>query len=296
MVDPMTNVATCPAQPQFGDDGLPVDSVPLSQMPIAIGGMAYYRPGDSETVVALGCTDQQRTTACVSDNSVQFTASVEDFDTSVPIAETLAMQLQLVVGEPHPTINPGEYVLNPDDTRGLDLTSTTPQPEWSANVDLMFANAACVQVIDFGATNIRPMLTCKGVTTGQKMIDIQAYRVSQATLDQVIALVNSTDATRAIPSKGIVVGIVVDDAGNAKAGVPLSSSTGSIQVLSADRKSLLAGMTTTTSGMFISQDATFGTTFTAHGATMVQDQTGYGGLVDGKATVVVIQFPKLQGN
>ena len=51
---------------------------------------------------------------------------------------------------------------------------------------------------------------------------------------------------------------------------------------------MLVSNATTSSGIFVSSDAPFGTTFSV--ASGVQAASGFGGLVEGKVTIVVLQY------
>ncbi len=90
---------------------------------------------------------------------------------------------------------------------------------------------------------------------------------------------------------GLVVGIVLDSNGSPVAGqmVAASDPLATIGYLTVDGSSF-TGTATSASGIFESTNATFDTTWTMQsGATL--EMTGFGGLVDGMVTVVVLQFP-----
>src|SRR5207244_512671 len=108
-------------------------------------------------------------------------------------------------------------------------------------------------------------------------LDFTALRVSQTTRDQVLAAVTKTQP----PANGIVFGMVVDSTGAPVAGATVSYAPHppagtDLQYLSADRTTIQAGGTST-SGTFVATGTTFGTMFTAHGATVLQTSLpGYG--------------------
>jgi hypothetical protein len=278
----------CPADPQFSPDGLPVSAIPVGgDPPIAVGGSAYYHPGDSETTVALGCTKQDELAACISEDALLVSATVNDFDLpDLAVSATVANSLTLLVGEPVSTNISGEYVLNPSATIPLQRTQTQPSA-WSVPINMpTFTSAACLEVLE-DSQEITPYLTCKSFMPGQKTLDFTGIRVSQTTHDQVLAAMGLSR----IPINGLVLGITVDNAGAPLAGMNVVPTSGTVEYLTADRKALQTG-TTSVAGIFLSTDATFGTSFTAHGASMLQTSLpGFGGVVDGKVTVVVLQLP-----
>ena len=72
----------------------------------AIGGVAFYHPGDAETIVDLGCTDlaQLNDPTCTGESQVKVTAVVDDFDTNVSVQSSVADHLSLYMGDPIATI------------------------------------------------------------------------------------------------------------------------------------------------------------------------------------------------
>ena len=66
-----------------------------------------------------------------------------------------------------------------------------------------------------------------------------------------------------------------------------SGTPATIEYLSQDRSAVVAnGVATTSSGVFVSPDAPFGTAWSTKGGGL-QIATGYGGLVEGKVSVLV---------
>jgi hypothetical protein len=279
--DPDTSDPICPDDLEFSPDGLPLSSSPSP----AVGGRAFYHPGDTETVVHLGCTDELalQDKACTGANTTQVTATVDDFDTNVSVPVPLADHLSVFVGEPLPVISGSNivYSLDPVRVRLLDRTVAGPIPGWGAAVDLPLVSSDCVEVIE-DVPQATPSLVCRSPVK----TDIPGVRLSKATLDQILAALQMTE----FPADGLVVGIVLDNAGNpaADATVTTSDPAADIAVLSADRRQVLAGATTS-SGIFLSTRAPYNTTFTAHtGST--NTPTVFGGLVAGKVTIEILQF------
>lgn len=288
----------CPTDVAFSANGFPSEETPpcdstitdptdpmYCQPPVAIGGSALYSPGDPETVVDLGCINpgllQDRMT-CTGANQTIVNATVNDFDTAVPITPTLADRLAISVGEPK--ASGSEFVLNPSDTRPLDRTTIQPIPAWSGDVDIKFVTAACLDVRDDSAGSTAT-LSCVA-PMGSPTIDITGIRLSAATLSHLLTALNLT----AFPDKGLVIGMVLDDVGNPLPNMTVTPSGMNVSIgyLTDDRQNIVGG-STNTPGVFVSTDAPFGTTFSVRAG--MQMVTGIGGLVSGKVTVVILQFP-----
>ncbi|MGE5182268.1 MAG: hypothetical protein ACM31C_09405 [Acidobacteriota bacterium] len=285
--DPVTSDPICPTDLQFTPEGLPAEATPSP----AIGGRAFYHPGDTETVVALGCTDEPaiQDPKCVNQDTVAVTATVDDFDTEVAVPPTLADQLNVLVGEPQPvTIGATTaYELSPTQTRPLDRTVTGPTPAWGASVDLKLQATACLEVLE-DVPQATPSVTCKRLPSlGVQQLNLGGVRLAKTTLDQILAALPSHPTQ--FPAQGLVVGIVLDQLGNPVANAQVtvddpSNPMASALALSENRQQVLAGATTS-NGIFISTDAGYGSMFSVG-----TRGTAFGGLVAGKVTTVVLQL------
>lgn len=286
VIDPVSGALDC-ARTQIHFDatsGFPVDQTPTP----ALGGHAYFHPGDEKTIVTLGCTnlDEVNDPVCSGTNTVDVSATVDDFDTHVSVSGTengdkLAARLNVFVGEPVEV--GGSFRLDPSHARGLALLVSNPVPSWGAMVDLMFASHICLEVLEDGAQQTTAV-TCDDV--GAPPYDIHGIHVSRATIQQVLAALGLST----FPDQGMTIGIVLDELDNPQAGAVVTPTTGTVQYLSANRTGLVSGATSS-SGVFVSLDATFGSDFTALG-TLGQTVTKPGGMIDGKVTVVVLQYPR----
>src|SRR5262249_16366500 len=102
-IDPETNDPVCPDVHYSSANGFPIeyDVVP------ALGGQAYYHPGDEIVTVVLGCTDlsaMRSGVSCTNPADGKLTATVSDFDTRVPVSvgpSGRADHLFVSIGEPH---------------------------------------------------------------------------------------------------------------------------------------------------------------------------------------------------
>ena len=291
----------CPSDVQFTTTGFPESSLAECTTPDgmpdpcmcpptpAVGGRAYYYPGDSETVVDLGCPDLTLLDSCTGQD-IMVTAVVDDFDTEVSVSQSIADELTVSVGEP--TSMGSDYVLDPINAPELTLTGTQP-PVWSGEIDPSpaFSDVVCLEVVEdvLSAT----ALTCQLYVPGGTL-DITGVRLAKATLDEVLGVLTLSD----VPDAGLVIGIVLDDLGTPASGYTVTSSepTATVNYLSSDRMNLIAGGTSS-SGIFVSEDTPFRqmtgadvgaiSTFTTSGA---RPAIGYGGLVEFKVTIVVLQL------
>ena len=282
----------CPTDVVYGADGLPEDGQPTNGMVSpAIGGRAFYHAGDSDTVVALGCTDQARlqSLACIGADTVDVTATVDDFNNGLPVSPSLAATLTVSVGEPQSSGS--DYVLAPVDEKQLAPIVEQPIPGWGDIVQIDLVATACLEVLE-DVAETTPTLVCQPVTSGQEEVDIVGVRLAKPTLDQLLSALDMNE----FPDAGLVVGVVLDDLGNpaANATVTTSSSTGSatIAYLSADGSSFTSGSAavTSTNGIFVSVDAPYGTIFSVPASLQTAPPPQLGGLVQGKVTIVVLQF------
>lgn len=294
MIDPVTGDLDCPVGVQFDANGFPIGAdepctdAPATQCPPdpAIGGRAYYHPGDSVTNVPLGCVDiaQVDSPTCSGSSSVEVMAAVDDFDTDESVPTTLADELTVSVGEPKVTANGSatQYTLDPADAFPLELTTMAPVPGWSADIGASFTSP-CVEVLEDGAEMTATLSCTSHVDPTATSLQFEGWRLSKATLDEILGALGMAE----FPDAGLVVGVVLDPLGNPLANQTVTSGMGTIEYLSADRTTIVAGETSA-SGIFVSADAGFGTSFSV--ASGVQTASGYGGLVEGKVTIVVLQY------
>jgi hypothetical protein len=282
----------CPTDIQYAADGLPVNTQPTNgQATPAVGGRAFYHAGDAETVVTLGCNnlDRLQNPVCIGSGSVDATATVDDFDTGLSVSSTLAQSLSVWIGEPQ--VSGSQYVLSPVDEKLLAPTLQQPVPGWGDLVQLTFVASACLVVLE-DAPQTTPTLTCHQVAAGSNQVDLVGTRLATSTLDQILVALGDSG----FPAPGLVVGVVLDDLGNPAPGVAVtlaaSSATPTVEYLSADRTTFTTGTgaSTSTNGVFVSLDAPYGTMFSVPGSVQTAPTPQLGGVVEGKVTIVVLQF------
>lgn len=288
--DPQGN-PICPASAAFGADGFLAPPAPCPEPDTcdpapAVGGRAFYHPGDSETVITLGCADLAtlQDPTCAGNKPLTVKASVTDFDTAVSVSPATADGLLVSIGEPTFDSAVGGYVLKSSNTVPLDRTIFTPVPAWGADVDLAPMASACIEVFEDGAQTTAA-LTCTDSVTSNPL-DLPGIRLAKGTLDQVLSAHNETQ----FPLEGLVVGRALTYLGGPAAGVTITPNNLATHILymSDDGMSFSPTGPTTSTGIWISVDAPYGTLFHAQGATVAPD--AFGGLIAGKVDVVISQL------
>lgn len=284
----------CPTGVKFDSRGFPVESIQPCTVPPcdptpSIGGVAFWHPGDDEVVVSLGCTDLSvlNDPSCTGATAIPVSAAVDDFDTEVSVQPALAPHLGVSIGEPQAMTvgNEIHYQLSQEDNP-LALTVQQPVPRWEGTVSPPFQSQCVLVREDAAATTTA--VRCLPYSTTPTNVDITGIRLSKESLAQILSALHLA----AFPSDGLVIGIALDPFGNPLANVQVTPSDGNVQYLSADR-SAVTGTATSANGIFVSQDAPFGSTF--HATSANQSVTGFGGLLDEKVTVVILQFPPQTG-
>ena len=177
--------------------------------------------------------------------------------------------------------------MEPRDVSTLPRTVLGPTPVWAADVEREFQTSACLQVLE-DVPQATSSITCRDAKPTNEMLDINGYRMSKATIQQIVAALSLP----AFPDEGMTIGIVVDFQRNPIAGHVVVPDNGTIQYINAARTGTVPGQTST-SGIFVSKDAPYRTRFTT--STAGQTVVGIGGKVEGKVTIVVLQFPELIG-
>jgi hypothetical protein len=291
-IDMATNLPICPAMVDIGIDGFPTPSLvpcmpegPCDATP-AVGGIAFYHPGDPETIVELGCADLKLLNDPVCTGMMTaITTTVTDFDTLVSVPGSLASHLTVEVGSTMGS-NPTTFSPIPPDLK-LDPTMTTPT--WDGAIAGPPA-IACIQVDETDVAARTSSVRCsEPVWTDPPPIQLVGTRLAKASLDDIVSALGFPE----FPAAGLVVGIVLDEHGNPASGLQVSgdmigSTVPTIQYLSAMRNSV-GGTATSTAGIFLSTNAPFGTEFSA-----IQNgerAKAVGGLMVGKVTIVVLQIP-----
>jgi hypothetical protein len=276
---------------QFGVNGLPVTDVNCSNAGSsacparpAVGGRAFYHPGDEETLIELGCTELPLLKECTDISRTEVIATVNDFEFPGLDLAT-ASHLFVSVGEPVPG-SVSNYVLDSSSLHKLERV-TASLPTWSADfVNLGLTTSYCIEVLEDAPMATRT-LTCRSLPLDRTKIDALATRLRPDLLAQILKAANLT----AFPSKGLVVGVVLSSTFSPIPNVAVVPSCATatpackIRYLSEDKQSFTT-TATGSSGIWISEDAPYGTTFTRTGQVLTPV---FGGLVDNKVTIVVIQ-------
>lgn len=278
--DPNNPALVCPARVAYNvATGFPVEQAPTP----ALGGHAFYHPGDETVVVTLGCTDLAAIGAsCAVPDRVKVDATVVDFDTRFTVmggSPSLADRLRVSVGEPQ--VRNSVFVLDTADTRLLARSGLGPIPAWRSEVDLVFHKYACLEVLeDVGQSTATLRCDAANATSGFALTGVW---MAKERLDELLRALQLPE----FPDEGLTVGIVVDGTGLPVAGAVVSPKQGTVAYLSKDRMSFAAGGATTSTGIFVSRDAPFGTEITTGGPGGLP-VSGIGGLVTGRVTLVIL--------
>ena len=262
-----------------------VGGFPIAQAPSpAIGGHTYYHPGDEEIRIELGCTDLPSLNKC-DPMRVEYTATVENFESiGVLVSREQGFELTVDIGEPKLRGTDSVYSLVIEDLERMVMdTVVVFTPFWHAIFEPTYVEKTCVQVLEDAAQATASVrCTDENVPPQTMAVSLSGVHVPKSSLDQILAALSLAQ----FPANGLVIGVVVDSVSNPVAGATVIANNATIRYLSADRTNA-NGTSTSTNGIFISQDADFGTArFSVAGS-----QQQVGGLIQGKLTVVVIKKP-----
>lgn len=285
-VDPTNNSLLCPTTVQYSAaTGFPVEQAPTP----ALGGNAFYHPGDQTVTVTLGCTDLDAINAsCAGSKVVQVAASLESFKDRFPVTDVSVVdQLEVSVGEPRAIDN--TFELSPNDTSLLTLQiSGNGRPTWEGEASSPLTRYVCLKVRD-NAAQSTATATCKLMIADQP-VDLVGELLAK---DQLDALLNALVLPE-FPAQGLTVGIVVDQVGDPVPGAVVTAKQHNVAYQATDTE--FSGMTTSDLGIFVSTDAPFGTEFSTEvtvGGSR-QSLSGIGGLINGMATIVILRPAGLQ--
>jgi hypothetical protein len=275
-INPDNGKLVCPDVAYSSATGFPIEQ---AFAPV-LGRQVFYHPGDTTVDVKLGCTDlsgAQAGAACHNPAAGAATATVLGFDSQVPVPVGpggTADRLFVWSGEPH--IFDGSYLLHPPDVVAMHLDDNGT-PHWTAETAQAFERYACVEVLEDVAQTVAtlhcaPAAALPGELTG--------YWIRRDVLQPILTRAAAVLGDGVIDS-GLTIGVVVDGSAIGVGGVAVkTSSPARITYLSKDG---IGSDATFPGGIFVSDDAPFGTTFFAPGT-----RPAIGGVVAGKATIVVL--------
>jgi hypothetical protein len=276
-VDAATGKLVCPDVAYSQGSGFPIEQ-PFAP---ALGRQVFYHPGDTTVDVKLGCTDvptMQAGETCHNPAAGAATATVLDFDSLVPVPVGPggnADELFVWSGEPH--VFDGSYVLRPRDLVAMQLDDNGTS-HWTGEVAQSFKRYACVEVLEDIA---QTAATLHCASAAAPAGDLTGYWIRRETLQPILKTAAAVLGDSVLPDAGLTIGLVVDGSALGVEGVAVrTSGPAHITYLS---KTGVGRDATFATGIFVSEDAPFGTTFFATGA-----RPEIGGLVAGKATIVVL--------
>jgi hypothetical protein len=287
--DPATGELDCreiygqPVSVGFGVDGFPEE---ISPSP-AVGGRAYYHPGDEQTVVTLGCADLAAVNRPSCAGQIELRAGVGALDAPLgSVSSVSAADLMVSVGEPRYDINLDAHEWSTIKVLDLEPTAPGQAPLWSAGVDALASEGTlCVDVIGLRGMNTAA-LRCARIDPSARMFDLSGIWVPTSRLGQILAGLGLLT----VPPRGLTVGVLLDGQGLAAAGYQIATSPSSaVQYLSEAGEVLPGATATASSGLFVSLDAPYDADFLAlQGG--IERARGVGGRVNGQVTVVVLRL------
>jgi hypothetical protein len=276
----------CPANVSYDLQGLPQL---LGNTP-AIGGEQLTRLGDRDVDLALACPniDALASEVCLAGRPVRVTAGVDDFAQGRSVDRATAAYLILSAGEPAETPIEGgtQWELVPTALSQLvPDTGGRGDPAWTGVLDPAVEDVICLEVLH--RTEGTPTATCRTMPSAVRSLDLSGGYVSPALRGRVLTALGLP----ALPPEGLVVGRVVDRNGAPVPGVSVSAAPAATAVyISDDGARIDATITeTSASGLFVSDDAGPGTTWSVGGsspAPVPASPPAIGGRIRGHLTVV----------
>src|SRR5690606_2491532 len=120
-----------------------------------------------------------------------------------------------------------------------------------------------------------------------RRLDVTGFWMPSELLDEIVTGMGLAG----LPPEGLTLGVVLDPQGRPADGYQVLASPGAaVAYLGANRQVIPGGTATASSGLFVSQDAPYGTSFTASSGALSLTATGLGGRVSGRVTIVVLQL------
>jgi hypothetical protein len=274
-----------PTAIEFDLNGFPRETAPAP----ALGGHAYFRPGDARTVVTLGCSNlaSLRAPVCATEDVLDASAIVSAFSGVITpsVVPQVATRLDVAVGEPKYVESEGVFSLAGEKT-ALDRDGSALPPQWRRVIRGAAVRAiTCIEVEDQEPGARIPVLQCSRTTPGSSPLTLPGLWISRNRLEAI-----GRSVTTPLPGLGITLGIVVDQDGRPVQGATVAASgAADVKFLNATGDAVLETATSTTSsGLFIESAATFGTELTA--SRPGKTATGVGGRVAGAITAVVLRL------
>jgi hypothetical protein len=144
----------------------------------------------------------------------------------------------------------------------------------------------CVQVIGGQGANTAAV-RCGRIDPAARTLELTGIFLPRARLGQILAGLGLTEP----PAQGMTIGVLLDENGAPVAGYQIRTSPGTlVQYLTPTNQVVPGGTATTSTGLFVSMDAPYGTDFRASQGEQVPRALGVGGRVHGKVTIVVLQL------
>ncbi len=272
----------------------PTGSIDRNRQPYpVVGGRTFFEVGSSElATVHLECLNAPELNAkeCGPPESVDVAIGVNNIDLAVAVDPKIAAELKVSVGAPSP-IPGGWRLVAPVE---LEDTSSSPPNLWTVPADktVAFDGVACAQVERASLPKRAATVTCTPVEPDITELSMIGWYVDTQTLQQIRTALGLLSP----PAAGMVVGLVLRPDGiQPMAGVVVTASPpgATVHYLSEDMSTTVGVTSTQSSGLFVSLDADFLTSWSGRQVLpglQVTEQPGFGGLLSGNVTVVVLRM------
>lgn len=289
--DDVVTAETCPMEGAFDLQGIPRLVPPTP----AFGGSLYFTAGQTAFIdVPLACTNPPDLYAGCIGEIVNVTARVDDLETTIFVPPNHAPALDVAIAKPTEQPideNTSEWVTLTEDIHELTLDEDSLVPAWNGAVIEDFDATACILTLDKSETQPTTSALCTDVIPNvEELPNMRGLLISEENLAQFLVAIGLTQ----LPSRGLVVGRVVDHIGNPLSGVrvepldPLATAT--VSYLTNDRLSTTETVTNN-NGYFFSPDAAFNTAWRAEHLDGRREDGNYrAGLLAGKVSVVLIEM------
>lgn len=280
----------CPATTEFaaGFPKLVGNPTEPSDVPVpALGGETYFAVGDSPVAtVTLGCArwDSLDAPSCQA-NVIPLEATIRDPRTFGSVLRAQAADMEVRFGVPVPN-GDGSYHVDLAPAFFTPALSHTPSGTllWQGTLTDPPTGKHCLRVAAQGVA--APTIACFESPAGSP-VRADGFLVGRVMLRDLLDLQMLSD----LPEEGMVLGVVIDAAGNPVRGAMVSTTDSATVVYPDDNLQTVGFSATENKGYFLSTDAGFDSSWRASvPGGLMGDGATRGGLVDDHVTVVVIKL------
>ncbi len=281
---PVTTEFTSGGLPRLGED--PTGEDPPDQPVPALGGEAYFAVGDDPVAtVTLGCArwDSLGAEACRA-SSIRLEATIRDPRTFSSVPRSQAEDMDVRFGAP---------VANGDGSYRIDSGLLSPALAytgsgaltWQGSLAMAPTGTQCLRIDALGVA--APTIACFPVAVVGQILRTDGFLVGRVMLRALLDLQALAD----VPEAGMVLGVVVDAAGQPVRDAVVTTTEGATVVYPADDLLTVGFVDTDTKGYFLSMNADYDSAWQASvPGGLMGDGSARGGLIDDHVAVVVVRL------